>query len=157
MKGLAYVLLAISLIVGLVSVIGCGGSEIKSSAPDDIAIEVLGTPEGDEDSGVISANYDGLKLEVEYQFFPLGMFSLEKEASYDLVSMFKKVFEKTRAGEIVVRVLGPFKDKYGNYTWEHVLTLGITRASFDRINWEHMADTEFYKACDTYWKLPGLD
>ena len=151
------VLLGIGVVLAVIMVMVCSGpSAPKSSTPDGVAIEVLGRPEGDEGSGVMSSGYDGSVLEVEYQHFPLGLRELEKEVGNALVPMFKKVFEFTTAEEVVVEVFGPFEDKYGNYTWKHVLTLGISRASFERINWDHMSGGEFYGACDTYWKLPGL-
>jgi len=129
----------------------------KASTPDDIAIEVLGTPSDNEDSGIISADYISSTLMVEYHFYPLGLFALEEEASNKLAPMFKKVFEYSTANEIKVKALCPFEDKYGNTSWEHVLSLDITRSSFQKINWDNMADTEFYKACDLYWKRPGLE
>jgi hypothetical protein len=139
----------IALIVA-VPVILC--TQLKATTPVAIAVETLGTPKGDKDSGVISATYDEDKLEVEYQFYPLGLLAVEKEASLELVPMFKKVFARTAASEVVVHVMGPFRDRYGNITWMPVLTLGITRTSFEKINWSNIADIEFYMACDTYWK-----
>lgn len=152
----------IAMIVGVVALLAavptilCIRTAQLKSTPEAIAAAILGTPKGDTDSGVISATYDGGKLEVEYQFFPLGQFAVEKEASYKLVPMFKKVFSETPASEVVVYVMGPFRDQYGNITWMPVLTLGITRTSFEKIHWSNIANTEFYMACDTYWKPPLL-
>lgn len=142
----------IALIVAVPVILCSRGAQPKATTPEAIAVGTLGTPKGDTDSGVISATYDGVKLEVEYQFYPLGLFAVEKEASHELVPMFKKVFAGTPASEVVVHVMGPFRDQYGNITWMPVLTLGITRTSFEKINWSNIADTEFYMACDTYWK-----
>lgn len=144
----------IALIVAVPFIVCSRCAQPEATTPEAIAVETLGTPKGDTDSGVISATYDGVKLEVEYQFYPLGLFAIEKEASYELVPMFKKVFSGTSVSEVLVQVMGPSRDQYGNITWMPVLTLGITRTSFEKINWNNIADTEFYMACDTYWERP---
>lgn len=130
------------------------GDQPSPATPVTIALEILGTPEGDTDSGVVSATYDGLKLVVQYQFYLPGLLAVEEEVSYELAPMFKEVFSETIAREVVVHVMGPLRDQYGNITWMRVLTLGITRNSFGKINWSDMTDTEFYEACDTYWESP---
>lgn len=116
----------------------------KETAQDSIK-KIFGAKKAD-DSGVVSIRYAKPDCTIHYDFFPLGLFKYEEELGVKLMPKIEKLYKKhaeIESASILIR--GPFQDKYGNITWEPVVSFEFTRDIFNRINWDRFLEKDLLK------------
>jgi len=131
-------------------------SLLKRQRMSGILNDVFGRPKGQYGSGMKSfdlvAHVEGSRrffLSIDYMFYPLGIFSYEKELGTELSSKIRKLYEVAPDVDIItIWILSPFKDDYGNITWKHSVCLKFDRILYNKINWKLFDDTKLLSICE---------
>lgn len=112
--------------------------------------KIFGVAKKPDDSGIVRIYYTETHCSIDYRFFPLGLFfKYEGELGVKLAPKIKKLY-KTDAQimTLSVDVISPFQDKYGNMTWELVVSFEFPRYIFNRINWSRFLDNNLLKVAE---------
>jgi hypothetical protein len=101
------------------------------------------------DSGVVSIRYAKPNCTVHYDLFPLGLFKYEDELGMKLMPKIKKLYQKHAEIEnVIILIRGPFQDRYGNMTWEPVVSFEFTRDVLNQINWSRFFNKDLLKVAE---------
>lgn len=82
---------------------------------------------------------------------------IRKGMYMDCADIFKKLYSTDiPIYEITCFVYLPLQDKYGNSSEEVVMKMNLNENTAQKINWDNILITEFFKIADGYWEHPVL-
>ena len=135
--------------------------ERKKIAPEEMAKKeiarversikkIFGVAKKADDSGIVRIYYTETDCSIDYRFFPLGLFlKYEGELGVKLAPNIKKLYKTDdQIMNLSIDVISPFQDKYGNMTWELVVSFEFTRDIFNRINWSRFLESDLLKVAE---------
>ncbi|MFU0783770.1 MAG: hypothetical protein ACFWT2_11910 [Thermoanaerobacterium thermosaccharolyticum] len=132
-------------------IVGCSSNNnVSNLTPEEAIKQVLGTPQDkDKDSGVTKVEKDGDEYVVTYNFFPVGVSDFNSELGVKLTQKIKQLYEDNKQIDKLQFVCyGPYEDDYGNITWKPVVSFKVSRAIFNKINWDNFSDTNLIKIAE---------
>ncbi|MBA7496916.1 hypothetical protein ES702_07525 [subsurface metagenome] len=112
--------------------------------------KIFGVAKKPDDSGIVRIYYTETHCSIDYRFFPLGLFfEYEGELGVKLTQKIKKLYKTNdQIMTLSIDVISPFQDKYGNMTWELVVSFEFPRYVFNRINWDRFLDNNLLKVAE---------
>lgn len=136
----------VCLLIILVLVYGCASPTPKT--PVELARSILGVSKNDTSSSFTEGSYNGetKTLTVNYDFFPVGVGDLTEETSDKMSSFFKSFYsQNTEVQNVIVIVALPYNDNFGNTNWYNKMSFGLTRETYNKINWDGFNTFDLWK------------
>lgn len=155
------------VIVCLLLAIAAGCSEPpaenkeNSAGAEPVVLKVFGGEvKDDEKGGIVSVNHVP-QIEVpdeepippltiiEYRYYPVGIGSLGAEVGSSLGRKFQELYKSSpEFDQVRLTLYLPFSDDYGNIAWEHAALIVMSRATYEKINWDNFIGENLWKVAD---------
>jgi len=120
------------------------GGEIKDDKSSGVALAHY-SPEmqiPEEEKEHMSEEPIPSVTQIQYRYYPIGIGSLSSEIASILSNRLQRLYDSSNLFDHVrLGLYLPFSDNYGNITWDHAALIVMSRATYNKINWENF-DTE---------------
>lgn len=157
----------------LIFPVGCAeqatGNKENPTDAESIVLKVFdGKVEDDDSSGVVSMQHTPqIKIPdeepippltvIDYRYYPVGVGSLEAEVGSSLAKKLQELYQSSpEFDQIRLSLYLPFTDDYGNITWNHAALVVISRATYEKINWENFIGENLWDIADEVSRESGI-
>ncbi len=131
---------------------GCRPRESLPKTPEELAIKILGSARPDtQDPGVYNVEVDASGELVVLFRYGIMESDAVRQCEVKLGELLRDGFKYESVKSIFVQVDFPFRDKSNNITLEKGITVRMTRAAAEAIDWSIFDPTSLPRAANEWW------